>query len=102
MNYYYHEKERLNMNYYYHEKERLNALFSSPNRLKTPVTFYLRDRSKVSLRPSELQILAGITNNDDKRIKALLSHKNIISAALMGIRENMQTINNNRKSRRKK
>jgi|688.fasta_scaffold525225_2 hypothetical protein len=90
------------MIYYYHEKERLNSLFSNAHRIKTPVTFNLRDRTKVNLRPTEVQILAGITGSDDKKIKALLSHKNIMSAVLMGIRENTQTLNNSRNRRSKK
>ena len=88
------------MIYYHHEKERLSSVFGNAHKVKVPVQLRLRDRSNVTLSPQEVQLLGGIVGNDDKKIKALLSHKNIISATLMAMRENFKQINNNKKSRR--
>lgn len=90
------------MIYHYHEKERLNGVFSNPDKIKAPVNIILRDKSRVSLTPVEVRLLGGIVGNDDKKIKSLLSSRNIIGASLTSMRENLKKINSSNKPRRKK
>jgi hypothetical protein len=89
------------MTYHYSEKERLNLLFKNPHKTRVPVKFITKGGGNVTLSPNEFRLVAGVIGNDDKRIQALLSHKNIIGASVMAIREKANLINNN-KSRRKK
>jgi hypothetical protein len=88
------------MKYYYHEKERLNALFKNVKKVKVPVTVFLRDRNKITLKPVELGILSSFVGDNDKKIKQLFSSENIVKSALMGVREKFKQIN--KINRRKK
>lgn len=87
------------MKYYYHEKERIMNLFKNPNRVKTPLTVYLGDRSKVSISPSDFRALSSMIGTDKDKIKGVFSSKGNISSFFKIFSENIKIINNN-KSRR--